>query len=122
MMRDAKNFVGLVDAINPSVIICLGKLTYECVIDALKPEGKCRVGKISDYCNLIDNGENYTDIADIRVFGMVHCGASGINVNRKKGSKTDKSITGLELMLKDWQVVKNYLESKNEPLNTCPMD
>lgn len=122
MMRDAMNFVDLIAAIQPKVIICLGKLTYECVIDALKPDGKCRIGKISDYCNLIDNGNNFTDIADVRVFGMVHCGASGINVNRKKGLKTDKSKTGLELMLQDWQAVKSYLESKNVSLNLDPVE
>lgn len=112
IIREAKNFVDLVSAINPLVIICLGKLTYECVIDALKPEGKCRVGKISDFCNLIDDGENYMDIADIRVFGIVHCGASGINMNRKKGLKMNKNITGLELMLKDWQAAKTISKER----------
>ena len=122
MMRDAASFSALVDATRPKVIICLGMLTYECVIDALRPGEKCRIGKITDYCDLIDNHKNYTDIAGVRVFGMVHCGASGVNVIRKKGTRTDKNKKGIELMIQDWKEIKKYLEDKDIFLNLKPVN
>ena len=75
-----------------------------------------------DYCDLIDNHKNYTDIAGVRVFGMVHCGASGVNVNRKKGTRTDKNKKGIELMIQDWEEIKKYLEDKDIFLNLKPVN
>lgn len=121
LMEDAQNFRELVSAIKPKVIICLGKMTYECVIDALQPEAeqKFRIHSLREYCDKIDDGKNYVDFAQsqIRVYGMVHCGAAGVNINRKRGSKTPKDKSGLELMTQDWKAVLGYLKSKNINLN-----
>ena len=114
MMRDAKNFVALVSIVKPKVIICLGKLTYECVINALKLKKNFRVGNIADFCKLIDSRKNFTDVNGMRIFGMIHCGALGVNINRKKGVRTYNK-SGIELMKDDWQAVQDYLT--NNPDN-----
>lgn len=120
MMRDKDNFKELVADINPKIIICLGKLTYECVVEALDPTKKIRIKNISEYCDLIEEGKNITEIGDIGIFGMVHCGATGVNINRKKGSKADKDKRGIELMIDDWEKVSNYIREKSIELDTNP--
>lgn len=121
MMEDAQHFRELVSAIKPKVIICLGKMTYECVINALQPdtEQKFRIHSLREYCDKIDSGTNYVDFvqSQIRVYGMAHCGAAGVNINRKRGSKTSKDKSGLDLMIQDWKSILDYLKDKKISLN-----
>lgn len=123
MMQDAKYFEELVSVIKPQVIICLGMLTYECVVDSLKQKEKLRIKSLRDYCDKIDDGTNYVDIPEkeVRVYGMIHCGASGVNINRKQGSKTPKEMSGLDLMKQDWKNVLEYLKDNKIDLNFEPM-
>lgn len=98
-----------------------GKMTYECVINSLQPdtEQKFRIHSLREYCDKIDAGTNYVDFAQsqIRVYGMVHCGATGVNINRKRGSKTPKDKSGLDLMEQDWKSILDYLKDKKISLN-----
>lgn len=124
-MEDAQHFRKLVSAIKPKVIICLGKMTYECVIDALQSdtEQKFRIHSLREYCDKIDDGKNYVDFtqSQLRVYGMVHCGAAGVNINRKRGSKTPNDKSGFDLMVQDWKAILDYLKDKKISLNYNPM-
>lgn len=88
MLEDEAFFHDLVMAINPKIIICLGKITYEAVIgwpiegfvEQLK-QGKPLVAK-------------YPLRESIPVYGVAHCGALGAN-----------NVGGMPSMIKTWKVI-----------------
>ena len=89
MKQDQQLFRDLVDAIKPKYIICLGQITYECVIEETVKGGwvkQLKGGKpfVHAYpCN-----------RNIKVYGVAHCGARGWN-----------NIGGEENNKKVWKVI-----------------
>ena len=84
---DAPYFKRLAEIIEPEVILCLGKNTYEGVIYALTGRTK----SIKGYNRFLDSGENYHNIQlDIgqsaRVYAVAHRGTIG-TMNRNRGKK-----------------------------------
>ena len=99
MMKDSSLFKDLVLAINPKIIICLGKLTFECVVQK----------KVAKWLKTLkEEGtpffELYPDDPKIRVYGVAHCGAWGI-----------RNIGGEENMIRIWEKMKS-LEIRNRSL------
>lgn len=113
MLRDADNFRELINCLNPKIIICIGKDTYECVLKTLfniqLQLNAC------DYMGLLNEGKNRIvgeyGKKSVIVYGMGHCGSMGVNINRKKfeekayPNKAGKN--GLTLMKEDWARISN---------------
>lgn len=79
MMNDSEYFRRLVACLNPKIIICLGKDTYECVIRSLF---NINLNMSSgEYMEMLNDKNNITESSfngsNLVVFGMGHCGAIG---------------------------------------------
>lgn len=92
LLKDRKYFDELVSIIKPKNIICLGKLVYEVVADE----------KVRDFVKQLSTGTplmaEYPLNNNIKVFGVPHCGARGMN-----------NVGGYEVMRKIWIDMKKQL-------------
>ena len=89
---DEKLFKELCDILEPSYIICLGRITYEIALNALGLKMP-KIKSFNDYIGL-GQGEVYKNS---KIFAVAHPGAMGtMNRNRKSDKK------GIELQLSDW--------------------
>ena len=105
--KDSKYFRELVNIIEPKVVLCLGRSTYEAVIQVLDPQKKLRIGR---YNAFIESGDNPRTVLlesgkEAAVFALAHCGAVG-TMNRNRGYEHAK---GLDLQKKDWERIRDYL-------------
>lgn len=114
MMAFSNEFKELVEIISPKIIICLGKLTYDCACETLIGKDYNKSSNLTEYCNKLNEWKNFDDTPNgIRIYGMVHCGASGVNINRFNFTneappyKTNRKIS---LMEHDWKQVKEYIQ------------
>lgn len=116
MMKDSDYFKRLCDILEPKNILCLGRLTYECVYESLTGEQSRKLG-IGNYNDYIASGkfedlEKYTDF-ECRIFPLAHCGYMGtMNRNKIVIPKTNKLITDpetkndvLKKQINDWKYV-----------------
>ncbi len=76
LRKDSDLFDMLVNAINPTIIICLGKITYEVVVNKV----------VHDFVKQLQKGRPFEGIyylscrdRDVPVYGVAHCGARGIS-------------------------------------------
>ena len=88
MRMDRKLFDDLVKTINPKLIICLGRLTFEMVS-----------GTVADgFLNTLKKGiplvATYVNDSKIPVYGVAHCGARGTS-----------NVGGMDNMSKAWRVI-----------------
>ena len=105
MMKDAKEFKRLCEILEPENILCLGKITAECVYKTLKNiELEDTYGNAKNYNEFLDNQPqmviNYGTKDNIilsNVYPLAHCGYMG-TVNRP-----------LEIQKQDW---KNIADEK----------
>lgn len=113
---DAPYFKCLAEIIEPKVILCLGKNTYEGVIYALTG----RMKNIKGFNRFLDSGENYHDVQlDIgqsaRVYAVAHCGTIG-TMNRNRGKKDPDgsalSSRDLNIQKQDWDKIHAYILTK----------
>ncbi len=92
LLKDRKYFDELVSIIKPKNIICLGKLVYEVVADE----------KVRDFVKQLSTGTplmaEYPLNNSIKVFGVPHCGARGMN-----------NVGSYEVMRKIWIDMKKQL-------------
>ena len=88
MKMDDDLFRDLVEALNPKIIVCLGKLTYECVSNQ----------RVKDFIRQLHDGKPFVSPypykEDIPVYGVSHTGARGIS-----------NIGGEEKMRRAWQKI-----------------
>ena len=104
--QDKGYFRELVDIIEPQVILCLGRSTFEGVISAFDVQLSTR---IKDFNAFIESPDNPVAVTlkngeTAYVFALAHCGAMGtLNRNGKKS-------TGLTKQLEDWRKIKAYLD------------
>lgn len=113
LSTDFQYFERLYHIIQPEVILCLGKCTYDTIAATMckEPERK----KFT--YERLEGKENYFDISDgkmnCRVFGLAHPGGMGM-ANRKTQLEEYKEskISGMELQKKDWKNVGRYLALK----------
>lgn len=73
MKMDDELFIELVKALNPKIIICLGKLTYECV------SNQTANGFIKQLQGGMPFIAPYPYNEDIKVYGVAHPGSRGIS-------------------------------------------
>ena len=108
--HDKAYFRELINIIEPRVVLCLGKATFEGVIRSLKPDNGIRVGRYNSFVEgsgnpvsvVLDNGEI------VRVFALAHCGALG-TMNRNRGCPKTEDI--LEVQKRDWKKIIPYLNN-----------
>lgn len=107
--HDTPFFRELVHIIEPNVILCLGRTTFESVVASLSDSKTVR---IQNYNSFIEGKDNPVKIMledgkAVYVFALAHCGALGtMNRNRGKGWLTDK----LQLQKEDWKKILPYLD------------
>ena len=85
MMRDAKLFRALCEILEPENILCLGRITSECVYEALTGESsqKVFIGNAKNYNNFLDNHPQmvlqYGEKGEItsNFYPLAHCGGMG---------------------------------------------
>lgn len=107
---DAPYFKRLTEIIDPEMIICLGKNTFEGVMFALT--GKME--RIQGFNRFLDSGENYRTAAlpsgkSVRVYAVAHCGTIG-TMNRNRGKKNEdgspRSSKDIAIQIQDWKRIK----------------
>ena len=73
LRQDSALFDDLVEALNPKIIICLGKLTFEVVTGTV----------VKDFVKRLQAGNPckapFPKNPNIMVYGVAHCGARGLN-------------------------------------------
>ena len=111
--HDKGYFLELVEIIQPKVILCLGRDTFEGVLTAFGIASKV---KIESYNAFIESAFNPVSVTfsngnHIFIFALAHCGAMG-TLNRN-----EKRHTGLEKQIRDWQRIKPYIEGKINAAN-----
>lgn len=96
MKMDDELFKDLVEAINPKIIICLGKLTYECVSDQ----------QANGFVKQLHEGRPFVSTypynKSIPVYGVSHTGARGMN-----------NVGGEEKMKKAWMRIADDYDKIN---------
>ena len=104
--EDLHAFKELVHILKPTVIICLGRITFELVLKSFDlPRSKGKFRKI------VEDNRNpsiiyHTENKNIAIFPVYHAGSFGV-LNRNRGTQN----TGLELMEEDWLSIKEYLDN-----------
>lgn len=94
-------FKELADIIQPKVILCLGRATYEGVMKVLG-----QPVKINNYNSLLDK-HMPSVVEGYVIFPLAHCGGMGTS-NRNRGKATDKN-NPLKYQIEDWLSIKKYL-------------
>lgn len=103
--HDKGYFKELANIIEPKVILCMGRSTFDGVLSAF---GVRLASKIRSYNAFIESSDNPIEVSlesgrTAYVFALAHCGAMGtLNRNGKKS-------TGLEKQLDDWRRIREYL-------------
>ena len=113
LMADAPYFSRLINIIEPKVVICLGKDTFEGV------QYSC-TGKrqhIGRYNTFIESTQNPLTLPllsgkTVAVFAVAHCGRIG-TMNRNRTGKIGNlsSDHSLNRQIEDWMRIKAYLQS-----------
>lgn len=113
LIADAPFFARLVNIIEPKVVICLGKDTFEYVRYACT--GKMK--HVKGFNRFIESSENPVTIPlesgkTTTVFAEAHCGTIGtMNRNRTKKDGKLTSSHSLERLKEDWKRIIPYLKS-----------
>lgn len=104
--RDA--YPELLRILKPSVIVCLGKHTYDAFLEIMSAEDS---RNRTDFNKFIDkNCKKPFRVNGIPVFAVAHCGAMGtLNRNRSKCKKHEKVTASLNVQIEDWSYMKKYL-------------
>ncbi|SCX09588.1 hypothetical protein SAMN02910339_01364 [Lachnospiraceae bacterium YSD2013] len=94
LREDSELFDCLVEALNPKIIICLGKLTFEVATGVV----------VKDFVKKLQIGNPckapFPKKPCVMVYGVAHCGARGVN-----------NVGGEENMRKAWDIIaKEYHE------------
>ena len=105
--HDAGFFRELTNIIEPEVMLCLGRTTFEGVLHALQYHLPTYVGS---YNQIITSDQNPIEVKlennkKVRIFALAHCGVLG-TMNRNRGSDPHQK---LDLQIKDWERIKKYI-------------
>lgn len=111
LKNDAIYFKKLVELIKPSVILCLGKETYEIATSEVAGENV----RISSLSSALDGQSNFIDVAvngtyPVRIYALAHCGALGTMNRKRYCTQKNNKLDGLELQKSDWKAIGNYIE------------
>ena len=119
MLKDSLYFKKLVEIVKPKIIICLGKMVFESVLYSLYKETIVMTAR--EYWNLLNNKgtkcyrrSSAINDLEIIIYGMGHCGAFGVNINRKNFDKDqfpdDVGKKGMKLMQEDWNSINSDIK------------
>ena len=102
---DADIFKKLCKILEPENILCLGKITFQCVYESLTEEKARNLdGFNGGYNKFIVNHSNITakcgNRNNTKIYPLAHCGKIG-TMNRNRGT----DIKGLENQLHDWRKI-----------------
>lgn len=103
--HDKGYFKELANIVEPKVILCLGRSTFEGVLSAFDANPSIRIKSFNAF---IEGSNNPVAVTlesgeTAYVFALAHCGAMGtLNRNGKKSTNLDKQ-------LEDWRKIKAYL-------------
>ena len=103
--HDKVYFKELANIIEPNVILCLGRSTFEGVLSAFDTNPPIRIKSFNTFIESPNNPVPVTleNGKTAYVFALSHCGAMGtLNRNGKKSADLDKQ-------LEDWRKIKAYL-------------
>lgn len=103
--HDKGYFRELADIIEPRVILCLGRSTFEGVLSAFDIKQK-----ISNYNDFIESSANPVSVTlengeTAYIFALAHCGAMG-TLNRNRGRVVPAA--SLDIQKQDWARIKPY--------------
>lgn len=110
LIYDAQYTRRLIDIVEPDIVICLGKDTYEALVKATK---SVPVTKEKSFYKKLSAGECYAMYnGRTPIFGQAHTGSLGvINRWRYNPDKLEySSETVKELLLNDWATMKKFLK------------
>lgn len=102
--HDQAFFRELAEIIEPQVILCLGRNTFEGVLTAFSKQVQIRA-----YNHFIESDQNPVPVMlnsgkTAYVFALAHCGVMG-TLNRNQGKDTS-----LNTQIQDWKRIRSYLE------------
>lgn len=101
---DADIFISLCEILEPENILCLGKITFQCVYESLTNGEVCNLDNFDGgYNKFIVNHSNITAKCgnrNTKIYPLAHCGNIG-TMNRNRGS----GKTGLENQIEDWHKI-----------------
>ena len=113
LAADAPFFSRLVDIIEPKVVICLGKDTFENVQYACTGKRE----HIKSFNAFIESKYNPVTLPLLSgktttAFAVAHCGTIG-TMNRNRSSRNEDSLSShnLDRQIEDWTRIKPYLKS-----------
>lgn len=114
--HDKGYFRELANIIEPKVILCLARATFEGVLSAFDVKLKPGIGNFNQFiessrnpvCVELDSGKK------VYIFALAHCGALG-TLNRNRGREKTEDI--LEAQKKDWACIRPYVEDEIKQLN-----
>lgn len=94
-------FRQLAEIIEPEVVLCLGRTTFQAVMQALEPQKKLRIGRYNTFLTSAENPRTVrlSTGKTLRVYALAHCGAIG-TMNRNRGTA---GAAGLTLQIEDWK-------------------
>ena len=113
LLYDAPFFARLVNIIEPKVLICLGRDTFESVRYACTG----RMKHIYGFNRFIESSDNPVTIPlqsgkTLTVFAEAHCGRMGtLNRNRTRKDGKLSSNCSLDLQMEDWKRIIPYLNT-----------
>ncbi len=106
--HDKGYFCELANIVEPKVILCLARSTFEGVLSAFDVKIKPGIG---NYNRFIESGRNPVRVKldssrEVHIFALAHCGALG-TLNRNRGKDKPENI--LEYQKQDWKRIIPYL-------------
>lgn len=103
--QDRAFFKELVNILRPRIVICLGQTAFDAALDAYGQPHPYT----GSFRQALDEKRNTFNIEEIHFFGMGHCGRLGC-LNRAGNRKGAGEEAGLQIQIKDWQRIKEYLQ------------
>lgn len=102
-----QQFRDLVEILEPEIVICLGRYTYEGVLKALQMSDKVILNwNLHIEKRAVEPLTFHDKEQSILIFPVAHCGAMGI-LNRARGNENSwNQKVGLELQKKDWAAIR----------------
>ena len=95
----------MAEIIEPRVILCLGRSTFEGVLASFGEQFNIKAESFNHFIESTDNPVlvQLSNGKEVYIFALAHCGVMGtLNRNRKKCAGLDKQIL-------DWKKINFYL-------------
>ena len=82
MMKDSSLFKQLYEILEPENIICMGKLTFECLYETLNGKPYPEINNFSDFMKLVNSHKKICikkGKKNVYIYPILHCGKNGID-------------------------------------------